>query len=202
MRRFIIGLLFGLLLTNCNEKKEDKKSSDELLKEIGSTLTAADTVKTIELLEQHNKLYPDNLETQAVLTVIKMQSGTINKDDAFKTIRELYLKDSTNELIAGFYSNTIVENGTLEEGLREIEKRLDNNPNDFWDNYERGKKLMELERYEEALKAFDKAQEIEPENRYPYADKALVKFKMGDKIGACKDWRAKECVSYLEKYCQ
>lgn len=202
MKRTIIILFIGLLLSNCSEKKETKKTSDELLREINLSLSTRDPLETVELVNDYNKLYPDNLEMQGLQTLLQLETGAIEKADAFGVFRELYKKDSLNDFIAELYLGTVIEEGTLEETLKQIDAALAKKPNDFWNNYERGKKLMELERFEEAISAFDKAQEIEPENRYPYADKALVKYKMGDKEGACKDWKAKECISYLEKYCQ
>jgi len=201
MKGKIIILFVGLLLTNCSDKKEIKKTSDELLHEINQ-LTTKDPLKTIELLDEYNKLYPDNLEMQALEAFLKMRTGKIEKEVAYGVFRELYKKDSLNDFISDLYLTAVIDEGTPEAALKQIDAALAIAPKSFWYNYERGKKLMELERFEEAISAFDRAQEIEPENRNPYADKALVKYKMGDKEGACKDWRAKECISYLEKYCQ
>jgi lipoprotein NlpI len=69
---------------------------------------------------------------------------------------------------------------------------------------EKGRRLTQLQRYDEAITAFDIAIELEPQNRYSYADRAMAQYLKGDREGACEAWKTPGggAIDYHEKYCE
>ena len=185
-------------------KAQETKSKEDLGRELHYHFEKGDTLKVIEVLEKFNSDNPENIEFQAALTVLKMQAGLISKEESMKLLKEFYQKDSTNKWVRQFNYQRIVEESPPEEGLLAIEKMIADDPNDFWNYLEKGRKLIELKKYNEAIIAFDKAIQLEPMNKYAYADRAHAKYLMGDKEGACNDWKnpGGGAMTYYEKYCK
>jgi tetratricopeptide (TPR) repeat protein len=98
----------------------------------------------------------------------------------------------------------VIEQATDEEGLVEIEKMISGDPGHYWNYIEKGRKLIRLKKYGEAIITFNKAIELEPVNRWAYAERALAKYMKGDKQAACEDWKTPGggSISYYEKYCK
>ena len=47
-----------------------------------------------------------------------------------------------------------------------------------------------MERYEEAMKDFNEALEIDPKDQEAFNNRGFSKKGLGDKDGACKDWKS------------
>ena len=72
----------------------------------------------------------------------------------------------------------------------------------------RGDIYMATNTFKYAVSDYSMFLDIDPYNGYVYAKKGFARLKLGDKKGACSDWRkakrygSYDAVRYLEKYCE
>lgn len=202
MIRLII-ITIAICLIGCL-KRPDSTPYEEFRRELAVALKSEDTLSAIEILEEFNRENPDSVEMQGALVVLKAHAGLISKEEAFKKLMELREKDSLNFFTRDLKAIELIEEGRPEDALAELDRLISEQPLDFWNYIEKGRKLIELKRYDEAIATYNKAMEIEPENKYPHAERALAKYLKGDKEGACKDWETPGggAIIYREKYCK
>jgi tetratricopeptide (TPR) repeat protein len=93
------------------------------------------------------------------------------------------------------------------EALKNINQALQIKSNiDFYEL--RGDIYMATNTFEYATRDYSMCLDIEAQNGTVYAKKGLARLKLGDKKGACSDWKkgkrygSYDAISYLEKYCQ
>ena len=79
--------------------------------------------------------------------------------------------------------------GNHKAAIRDYSIIIRKDPIYVWAYISRGSSRNKLEQFDEALKDFDTAIEIEPKNQEAYNNRGWVKYAMGDKKGACKDWK-------------
>ena len=58
-----------------------------------------------------------------------------------------------------------------------------------WSYISRGSAYNKLKKYEKALADFNVALNLDPENQEAYNNRGWAKKFLGDKSGACKDWK-------------
>ena len=98
--------------------------------------------------------------------------------------------------------------GRDEEALADLDAalRLDPNSADAYQN--RGVVKNVLKFFPEALADFNQALKLKPENGGVYLGRGISKFYMGDKTGACGDWRtasvrgATDAAALITEYCK
>lgn len=192
------------LKSNETLSKDDTYSDEELLLQFRQYLFEYDTINAIRTLEKYNDRNPNNLESKSFLIVLKFTSGQIEKDKGLRQIEEIYQSDTSNYWTKQLNLSRVIDEEPAEVALKALDKMIKEYPNEFDNYFEKGKILIRLERYDEATIMFDKAIELEPDNKYPYAQKALVKYLKGDKDGACNDWKVPGggAMAYYEKYCK
>lgn len=93
------------------------------------------------------------------------------------------------------------------DALKNINQALQIKTNiDFYEL--RGDIYMATNTFEYATRDYSMCLDIEAQNGTVYAKKGLARLKLGDKKGACSDWKkgkrfgSYDAVNYLEKYCQ
>ena len=62
-------------------------------------------------------------------------------------------------------------------------------PKYVWAYISRGSARHKLKKYDEAVTDFDTAIELDPKNQEAYNNRGWAKHALGDKKGACKDWK-------------
>ena len=84
--------------------------------------------------------------------------------------------------------------------------RLDPNSADAYQNCGVVKNVLKF--FPEALADFNQALKLKPENGGVYLGRGISKFYMGDKTGACGDWRtasvrgATDAAALITEYCK
>jgi tetratricopeptide (TPR) repeat protein len=98
--------------------------------------------------------------------------------------------------------------GRDEEALADLDAALRLNPN-FADGYQnRGVIKNSLKLFSEALADFNEALKLKPDNAGVHLGRGISKFYMGDKTGACDDWRtasaggANDAAALITDYCK
>jgi len=98
--------------------------------------------------------------------------------------------------------------GRDEEALTDLDAALRLNPN-FADAYQnRGVTKNVLKLFSEALADFNEALKLKPDNAGILLGRGISKFYLGDKTGACEDWRtasargATDAAALITEYCK
>jgi tetratricopeptide (TPR) repeat protein len=98
--------------------------------------------------------------------------------------------------------------GRDEEALTDLDTALRLNPN-FADAYQnRGVTKNVLKLFSEALADFNEAFKLKPDNAGVHLGRGISKFYLGDKTGACEDWRtassrgAADAAALITEYCK
>lgn len=76
-----------------------------------------------------------------------------------------------------------------EEAILDYNKIIAANPNAVLAYISRGSVYNKLERYKEAIDDFTKVINLQPENSEAYNNRGWAKKGLGDKAGACEDWK-------------
>jgi tetratricopeptide (TPR) repeat protein len=198
-----VFVLVLIVATGCIVKRE--RTMEELKSDLSESLYNGDTIAALTMLEQFNRENPDNTETQAALVVLKTNARIISVEEGSLQLMDLRARDSSN-FFTDQVDSAAADEPTLtpDQRLEAVEKQIEEDPSDFWNHLEKGRALIDLKRYDEAINSFNKAIELEPENRYPYADRALARYLKGDKEQACKEWESSGGggLSYRDKYCK
>ena len=79
--------------------------------------------------------------------------------------------------------------GNHKAAIRDYSIIIRKDPGYVWAYISRGSSKNKLKLFKEALEDFDKAIEIEPKNQEAYNNRGWAKHGLGDKKGACKDWK-------------
>lgn len=191
-----------ILLAACNSSEE--KSDTDLFQKAGEKVEVGKYDEAIEILNKLLENEPDNELAKSALITLKLQQGQLNYNQALKMIEDVLRENPNNTLMLSLKASILSEISSPTETLKHIEKVIASNPNYFQSYHDKRIELMKLGRYKEAISAFDKALELEPYHRYSVTERALAKYKLGDKIGACKDWSEPGGGSwkYHEQYCE
>jgi tetratricopeptide (TPR) repeat protein len=98
--------------------------------------------------------------------------------------------------------------GRDEAALRDLDEALRINPK-FADAYQnRGVIKNALKLFSEALADFNQALKLNPDNGGIHLGRGISKFYLGDKTGACEDWRmasargATNAAALITEYCK
>ena len=76
-----------------------------------------------------------------------------------------------------------------EAAIKDYTQIITLQPNVIYAYISRGSAYNKLEKYDLALKDFNSALAIDPENQEAYNNRGWTKKYMGDKEGACGDWK-------------
>jgi tetratricopeptide (TPR) repeat protein len=79
--------------------------------------------------------------------------------------------------------------GNHKAAARDYSIIIRKDPEYVWAYISRGSAKNQLKQFDQALSDFDKAIEIEPKNQEAYNNRGWAKYGLGDKKGACKDWK-------------
>jgi len=95
-----------------------------------------------------------------------------------------------------------------EAALKDLDTALRLNPN-FADAYQnRGVVKNVLKLFPEALADFNQALKLKPDNVGVHLGRGISKFYLGDKAGACEDWRTasaggvNDAAALITEYCK
>lgn len=178
-------------------------ASERLKTEIDQSLQNEDTARAIELLKEFVELNQENKEAQTLLVGLKMQTGQLDKNAGLKEIMDINASTSTKSSDQ-LQTLVILENESAEKAVEQLDKMISKYPDYYYNYYLKGEKLIELNRFNEAIKIFDQIIVMEPDFRYAYAKKALAQYMLGDKEGACNAWKTSQGggSTYIEKYCK
>ena len=98
--------------------------------------------------------------------------------------------------------------GRDEAALKDLDEALRLNPN-FADAYQnRGVIKNSLKLFSEALADFNQALKLNPDNGRIHLGRGISKLYLGDKTGACQDWRmasargATDAAALITEYCK
>ena len=107
---------------------------------------------------------------------------------------EYYTKDLTDnpENLNAYYRRGFTYGmlGNHKAAIRDYSIIVRKDPDYVWAYISRGSSRNKLKLYEEALLDFDKAIELDPKNQEAYNNRGWAKLGLGDKKGACKDWKS------------
>jgi len=79
--------------------------------------------------------------------------------------------------------------GNHKAAVRDYSIIIRKDPEYVWAYISRGSAQTQLKQFSLALMDFDKAIELEPKNQEAYNNRGWAKYGLGDKKGACKDWK-------------
>jgi len=79
--------------------------------------------------------------------------------------------------------------GNHKAAIRDYSIIVKKDPEHVWAYISRGSARNRLKLFDQALTDFDKAIEIEPKNQEAYNNRGWAKYGLGDRKGACKDWK-------------
>lgn len=99
---------------------------------------------------------------------------------------ELDPENPTYYLQRGFCKNITND---FEGAVGDFSKLIDLSPGNGFAYVSRGSALNKMKRFEEAMDDFNKALEIDPKDQEAYNNRGFSKKGLGDKAGACKDWK-------------
>jgi len=143
--------------------------------------TQDSTVISEETFDQESKDKQD--KSSESKEVIEQDSkpekdGKEEKEEKTEEIEEE--KIDTKEIVNGYYDlqKTLYKAGKLKESLEMIEKIIQISPISAVFNLY-GERLLELNRYEDALSAYNKALELNPKNEPVYSNKGYVLYLIG-----------------------
>lgn len=85
-----------------------------------------------------------------------------------------------------------------ESAISDYSHVLELNPKLISAYLSRGSALNKLKRFDEALQDFSKVIELDPENSEAFNNRGWAKKGMGDKEGACKDWKTSKKMGNAE----
>lgn len=100
---------------------------------------------------------------------------------------ELDPANPTYYLQRGFCKNITKD---FDGAVSDFSALIDLSPGNGFAYVSRGSALNKMERYEEAMEDFNKALEIDPKDQEAYNNRGFSKKGLGDKDGACKDWKS------------
>jgi tetratricopeptide (TPR) repeat protein len=98
--------------------------------------------------------------------------------------------------------------GKDEVALKDLDTALRLNPNSAEAYQNRGVVKNVLEMFPEALADFNQALKLKPDNTGVHLGRGISKFYLGDKAGACEDWRtasargANDAAALISEYCK
>ena len=79
--------------------------------------------------------------------------------------------------------------GNNDQAIADYTKVIELDPSNADVYISRGSSYNDIEKFDLALGDFNKAIELEPENARAYNNRGWAKKGLGDKNGACKDWK-------------
>ncbi|HIA06627.1 MAG TPA: tetratricopeptide repeat protein [Flavobacteriales bacterium] len=111
----------------------------------------------------------------------------------YKGAIEYYTKELADkpENLNAYYRRgfTYGRQGNHKAAIRDYSIIVKKDPEHVWAYISRGSSRNQLKLFEEAIADFDKAIEIAPKNQEAYNNRGWAKHGLGDKKGACKDWK-------------
>ena len=196
-------LFLFLICAGCNQQSKEEQAK-ELFEQVSLDMKTKSYQEAIKHINVLIELAPSVVEYQQMKIAILLEADEISTDEAKVLLNELDLKNA-NKRLTETMENLIVSTGEAsEETIQHYKKRINGNPN-YYENYHLlGKELARLGRYKEAIAAFSKCLELEPNYRYAHGERGKAYYDMGDKERACKEWETPGglSTSYSEKYCK
>lgn len=142
------------------------------------------------------------------LILFSIFSLTLFSQDAetlYKEGEALYNQGKENEAIAKFTEtikldpemmNAYLQRAAIYSYLKQYDKAVQDytvviksDNKQIWSYISRGSAYNKLEKYNKALADFNTAIRLDPENQEAYNNRGWSKKFLGDKDGACKDWK-------------
>jgi tetratricopeptide (TPR) repeat protein len=93
---------------------------------------------------------------------------------------------------ANYYLQRAFVNNVLEHyeaAIKDYDKVLEMHPNNVFAYVSRGSCKNKLEKFEDAMFDFNKALSLDEDNQEAYNNRGWAKQGLGDKKGACQDWK-------------
>ena len=95
-------------------------------------------------------------------------------------------KDSMNLTIA--YAEALAATGNSQKALYLLDKKIGNNPSDYYLYQTKGNVYCTIERYDSALICYDMVIEMKPTNARPYINEGAIYELLGDNEKAIKNY--------------
>lgn len=201
MRIFLLFLV--LTLISC-KPDPDTFTQDEFKAALREELSDGDTLAAIALLDKYVEKFPDDLQAKVYNLGLKVKFGLLSEDDASDLIRGMDMNKIGGRVAEYNEVYATLDSIPPDSAIQKIDVLISRYPDDFYNYYAKGRKLLDLERYQEAIELFDKVLDIEPGHHYSRADKAFAQYMLGDKETACETWKTSMGggASYRDKYCK
>ncbi len=149
-----------------------------------------------------------NYQNSILLAILICFSAASQSQDAVELINKglhFTQKGEYTEAISNFNAAIAIDENNLdayvkrafaysmlkeyEKAVSDYSKLIELKPNFAVAYFSRGSALNKLERFNEALADFDKVITMEPTNSEAYNNRGWSKKGLGDKDGACEDWK-------------
>lgn len=203
----VLPLIFVSLLLSCSGTPEqDPAKSKELYDQAIEQIRNDNFDAATELFRKAVELDSTNYDAKTYLFFFTDNPELDNPELHSKSnLQVIPIPDSSirisNLLEYGQLSDSEAEPTDIIESLK---SSIENDPTYFMNYYYFGLELNKVEKYEEAIRQFNKALELEPEHRYSVTERAFSKYQLGRTDEACEDWSKLGGGSskYHEKYCE
>lgn len=202
--RFTSLFLLLFLLISCrpdynNFSREEFKATflDKLQKE-------RDTLAAFEILNKNIEKFPDDASAKMTLIQLQVITGKLSEDEGLRLLNEIELYRSIVHERDHLALYSVYDSIPPDSVIKKLNALITKYPN-VANNYRLiGKKLLEVERFHEAIESFDKCISMDSSWHSAIADKAFAQYMLGDKEVACKTWQTllTDGQAYHDKYCK
>jgi tetratricopeptide (TPR) repeat protein len=141
-------------------------------------------------------------------------AGAQSVDELIASGTKLNLKGNYEEALALFNQAIALDEGQMDaylkrafaysalnryqEAILDYNKIIATNPNAVLAYISRGSVYNKLEQYQEAIEDFTQVINLQPENSEAYNNRGWAKKGLGDKDGACDDWKTSKKMGNAE----
>ena len=152
-----------------------------------NVMTIMRQLLTLILLTGTTLVFAQDRDSHYKKGKMKAQGG--NHEYAVKEFTKAleYDPEYLNAYLQRGHSYALIHN--YDGAVMDFTKALDIKPNHKWAFKNRGMAYNRMEKYKLAMRDFDQVIKLDPRNIEAYNNRGFAKKGLGDKAGACADWK-------------